>query len=109
MHVPERVPRNTWLFDPIAGRRKHAVVEVLLVEWRPAWRAKHQAVRRRTLSACSEGFQKTTKKSADGDNAVAASSFRRAELTIRIRLGDFDCAVKQVYPFPAKSKDLPDS
>jgi hypothetical protein len=46
MRVPERMPRNAWLFDPIARRRKHAVVEVLLAERRAARRARHQAVRK---------------------------------------------------------------
>ena len=27
MGVPERVPRNTWLFDPITRRREHTVVD----------------------------------------------------------------------------------
>ena len=108
VRVPERVPGNTRLFDPITRGRKHAVVEVFLVERRSARRAKHQVVRRSAARAAPMGFQKTTKESADGDDAVAAASFRRTKLAVRIRLGDLDRAAKQVHTFPAKSENLSD-
>jgi len=53
-------------------------------------------------------LQQSSKQSADWNNTVTASGFRRAELTIRISLGDFDCAAKQIHTLPAKSEYLAD-
>src|SRR5580704_6158176 len=108
MSVSERVPRNTWLSDPITCRRKHAVVEVLLVKRRPSRRAKHQLVRRPAFRAGPMRLQQSSKESTDRNNAVAASSFWRTELTVRISLGNFDCAAKHVNTLPAKSEDFAD-
>jgi hypothetical protein len=33
MRVPERMPRNAWLLDPVASWRKLTVVEIFRTEW----------------------------------------------------------------------------
>src|ERR1700676_822651 len=107
MRMPERMPRNPWLFDPVTCRCQFTVVEILRTQWRSLRCREDQVVRLTRNPAGAMGLKHLLESRTDRYYAMTAARFWRAEFTVGRRFGDFERSSQQVNAFPPKGENLP--